>query len=108
MNNGIVLIDTMNQLREGGMELREAVQTACRLRLRPVLMTALTTILAMVPMAAAVGMCASLIQPVAVVSIGGLVYATFMTLFVVPLIYEAWCKKPPRTVSREDMEVLDQ
>jgi len=108
VNNGIVLIDAIIQLREGGMELHEAVITACKQRLRPVLMTALTTILAMIPMALAVGMGASLIQPVAVVSIGGLVYATFMTLFVVPLIYEAWCKKPPRVVSREDMEILDQ
>ena len=76
---------------------------ACRLRLRPVLMTALTTILGLIPMAMGAGLGASLIQPVAVVSIGGLVYATLMTLFVVPAIYDAWCKKPPRAVSAEDL-----
>ena len=103
VNNGIVLIDCMNQLRQGGMERREAVLEACRLRLRPVLMTALTTILGLIPMAMGAGLGASLIQPVAVVSIGGLVYATLMTLFIVPAIYDAWCKKPPRAVSAEDL-----
>jgi len=71
-------------------------------------MTALTTILGLIPMAIATGMGASLIQPVAVVSIGGLIYATFMTLFVVPAIYDTLCKKPPRTVSAEDLVISDK
>ena len=91
VNNGIVLIDCMNQLRLGGMERREAVTAACGMRLRPVLMTALTTILGLVPLALGAGTGASLVQPVAVVSIGGLTYATFMTLFVVPIVYDALC-----------------
>ena len=104
VNNGIVLIDCMNQLRAGGMERREAVVTACGTRLRPVLMTALTTILGLVPLAIGWGMGASLIQPVAIVSIGGLVYATFMTLFVVPAVYDTLCRRAPRQLTSEDLE----
>lgn len=103
VNNGIVLIDCMNQLRAGGMERREAVVTACSTRLRPVLMTALTTILGLVPLAIGWGLGASLIQPVAIVSIGGLLYATFMTLFVVPAVYDALCRRAPRQLTSEDM-----
>ena len=103
VNNGIVLIDCMNQLRAGGMERREAVVAACGTRLRPVLMTALTTILGLVPLAIGWGLGASLIQPVAIVSIGGLVYATFMTLFVVPAVYDALCRRAPRQLTSEDM-----
>ena len=103
VNNGIVLIDCMNQLRAGGMERREAVVAACGTRLRPVLMTALTTILGLVPLAIGWGLGASLIQPVAIVSIGGLLYATFMTLFVVPAVYDALCRRAPRQLTSEDM-----
>ncbi len=103
VNNGIVLIDCMNQLRAGGMERREAVVTACSTRLRPVLMTALTTILGLVPLAIGWGMGASLIQPVAIVSIGGLLYATFMTLFVVPAVYDTLCRRAPRQLTSEDL-----
>ncbi|HRX57243.1 MAG TPA: efflux RND transporter permease subunit [Eubacteriales bacterium] len=105
VNNGIVLIDTMNQLRTDGMERREAVVTAGTLRLRPVLMTALTTILGLLPLAFGLGIGGGLIQPVAVVSIGGLVYATFMTLFVVPILYDSMIKKRPRSVHDRDLEV---
>ncbi len=108
VNNGIVLIDCMNQLRAGGADRREAVVEACRTRLRPVLMTALTTVLGLIPLAFGFGMGASLVQPVAVVSVGGLVYATFMTLFVVPAIYDAWCRKPPRVVTAEDLEIVEE
>ncbi len=105
VNNGIVLIDTMNQLRVGGMDRREAVVTAGALRLRPVLMTALTTILGLLPLAFGLGIGGGLIQPVAVVSIGGLIYATFMTLFVVPILYDSMIKKRPRSVEDRDLAV---
>ena len=103
VNNGIVLIDCMNQLRLDGMERREAVIAACRTRLRPVLMTALTTILGLVPLALGWGTGAGLIQPVAIVAIGGLTYATLMTLFVVPVVYDALCRRPLRQLRQEDL-----
>ena len=88
VNNGIVFIDCVNQLRIGGMEKREALVETGRIRLRPILMTALTTILGVSTMALGRGMGAEMMQPMAVVSIGGLSYATLMTLFVVPVLYD--------------------
>jgi len=108
VNNGIVLIDCMNQLRAGGIMRREAVIEACRMRIRPVFMTALTTILGLIPLAYGGGIGASLVQPVALVSIGGLTYATLMTLYIVPLLYDAWCKKAPRVISEGELALLDE
>ena len=88
VNNGIVIIDYMNQLREGGMEKREAILTAGRTRLRPVLMTALTTILALSTMVFSQDMGAEMAKPMAVVTIGGLLYGTLLTLVVIPCIYD--------------------
>ncbi|MBR6769819.1 MAG: efflux RND transporter permease subunit [Lachnospiraceae bacterium] len=88
VNNGIVLVDYINQLREEGMEKRKAILKAGRTRLRPVLMTALTTILALSTMAFSKGMGADLSKPMAVVTIGGLIYGTLLTLVVVPCIYD--------------------
>ena len=88
VNNGIVFVDCVNQLRIGGMTKREALLETGRIRLRPILMTALTTILGMSTMALATGMGAEMMQPMAVVTIGGLTYATLMTLFVVPVMYD--------------------
>lgn len=107
VNNGIVLIDCMNRLRLDGRERREAIVAACSIRLRPVLMTALTTILGLVPLGLGWGMGASLVQPVAVVSIGGLTYATFMTLFVVPVVYDSLCRRPPRQLTKEDLTIIE-
>ena len=87
VNNGIVLVDYANQLRESGKDAMNAITEAGRTRLRPVLMTVLTTVLGLVPLAAGMGSGADLIQPVAIVCIGGLLYATLMTLFVVPVMY---------------------
>ena len=88
VNNGIVFVDTVNQLRIGGMRKKDALAETGRLRLRPILMTTLTTILGMSTMALAQGMGAEMMQPMAVVTIGGLSYATLMTLFVVPCMYD--------------------
>ncbi len=88
VNNGIVFVETVNQLRIGGMEKREAILETGRIRLRPILMTALTTILGMALTALGRGMGSELMQPMAVVSMGGLIYATFMTLFIVPILYD--------------------
>jgi len=88
VNNGIVFIDCVNQLRIEGYGKRDALLEAGRQRLRPILMTAMTTILGMSTMALAQGTGAEMMQPMAVVSIGGLTYSTLMTLFVVPVLYD--------------------
>ena len=90
VNNGIVLVDYMNQLRREGAEKREAIITASKTRLRPVLMTALTTILAMSTMALGFGEGSEMMQPMAIVEVGGLIYGTLLTLFVVPCLYDAF------------------
>lgn len=104
VNNGIVFVDTVDQLREAGMEIREAIITTGRNRLRPITMTALTTILGLSTMAAGVGMGADMAQPMALVVIGGLIYGTLLTLVVVPCIYEAFNRK--RTGKREGIEEI--
>lgn len=88
VNNGIVLVDYINQLRKEGMEKRKAIAEAGRSRLRPIIMTALTTILGLVTMAMGVGMGSDMMQPMAIVTIGGLIYGTLLTLFVVPCVYD--------------------
>lgn len=94
--NAILLIDYANQEREKGMSIREAVLLACSLRLRPILMTTLSTILGMLPIALGIGEGAELRQSMGVVLIGGLTTSTLLTLVVVPLIYllfEEWKAK---------------
>jgi len=93
VNNGIVFVDSINQLREEGMDMREAIITTGRNRLRPITMTALTTILGLSTMALGIGMGADMVQPMALVTIGGLIYGTVLTLLVVPCIYEAFNRK---------------
>lgn len=87
VNNGIVFIDYTNQLIAGGMSKKEALITAGKTRLRPIVMTALTTILGLFTLAMGVGMGADMVQPMAVVTIGGLIYGTILTLVVVPCIF---------------------
>jgi len=96
VNNGIVLISYIEQLQEGGMDKREAMIKAGITRLRPILLTALTTILAMSTMAMGYGNGAEMVQPMAVVTIGGLIYATLLTLFVVPILYDIFHRKTMR------------
>ncbi len=93
VNNGIVLIDYMNQLRASGMEKKEAILEAGRTRLRPVLMTALTTILALSSMVFSKDMGAEMMKPMAIVTIGGLVYGTLLTLVVIPCIYDLFMRE---------------
>ncbi|MBN1155800.1 efflux RND transporter permease subunit [candidate division KSB1 bacterium] len=87
VNNGIVLVDYMNQLREEGVELVDAAIEGGRTRLRPVLMTALTTILAMIPLALGLGESGENWAPMARSVIGGLTAATFLTLIIIPILY---------------------
>ena len=90
VNNGIVLVDYINQLRRGGMDKKEAIIEAGQTRLRPILMTALTTIISMSTMAVGIGSGSEMMQPMAIVTVGGLIYGTLLTLFVVPCIYDAF------------------
>jgi HAE1 family hydrophobic/amphiphilic exporter-1 len=87
VNNGIVLVDYVNQLVDQGYELFDALVEAGKTRLRPIVMTALTTILALSTMALGFGQGAEMMQPMAVTTVGGLLYATILTLFIVPIMY---------------------
>ena len=101
VNNGIVLIDYMNQLRERGMTKREAIMEAGRTRLRPVLMTAMTTILALSTLVFSSDMGADMGKPMAIVTIGGLIYGTLLTLVVIPCIYDIFNKDKKAVASEE-------
>lgn len=93
VNNGIVLVDYINQLRERGMSKKEAIIESGATRLRPVLMTALTTILALLTMAFSKKMGADMTKPLAITVIGGMIYGTLMTLVVVPCIYDIFIRE---------------
>ena len=93
VNNGIVIIDYMNQLWQEGMDKHQAILTAGRTRLRPVLMTALTTILALSTMVFSQEMGSEMAKPMAVVTIGGLLYGTLLTLVVIPCIYDIFIRE---------------
>lgn len=107
VNNGIVLVDYVNQLRAAGMERHDALIEAGVTRLRPILMTSLTTILGLIIMALGRDAGTALMQPIAVVCIGGLLYATLMTLYVVPCIYDMMNKKPLVVIKDEDLEYAE-
>lgn len=107
VNNGIVLVDYINQLRLEGMDRREAIIEAGVTRLRPILMTSLTTILGLVVMAFGKDVGTALMQPVALVCIGGLLYATLMTLLVVPCMYDILSRRDLRKVNEEELQLLD-
>ena len=107
VNTGIVLVDYINQLRLEGMGRREAIIEAGVTRLRPILMTSLTTILGLVVMAFGKDVGTALMQPVALVCIGGLLYATLMTLLVVPCMYDILSRRDLRKVNEEELQLLD-
>jgi HAE1 family hydrophobic/amphiphilic exporter-1 len=94
VNNAIVLVDLVNQLREQGMERINAIREAARLRLRPIMMTTLTTVLGLLPMALGLGEGAEMRTPMAVTVIGGLLTSTLLTLVVVPVMYSLLDRRP--------------
>ena len=96
VKNGIVLVDYINLMRERGYELNKAISMSGRSRIRPILMTAFTTILGMVPMAVSSGEGAEMWQPLGIVVIGGLTVSTFLTLFLVPVLYGSMTKHGDR------------
>jgi HAE1 family hydrophobic/amphiphilic exporter-1 len=87
VNNAIILIDRINQLRETGMEKKKAIVLAGSQRVRPILMTSLTTILALLPLTIGIGESASLRSPMALAVISGLISSTLLTLIVIPCVY---------------------
>ena len=110
VNNGIVFVDYTNQLRIGGLERRDALVATGMTRMRPILMTALTTILAMSMMIMGSGMASQLGKGMSIVIAGGLLYATLMTLYIVPIMYDLLFKRPPVNVdvgSDTDEEIDD-
>lgn len=104
VNNGIVFVDYANGLRLEGMERAEALVQTGRDRIRPILMTAMTTIFGLATMALGLGAGGNMLQPLAIVTIGGLAYATLLTLFIVPAIYDIFLKKDPKKVVIEEVE----
>ena len=107
VNNGIVLVEYINQLRLSGTERREAIIEAGLTRIRPILMTTLTTALGQLVMAVSKDAGSIMMRPIAVVSIGGLLYGTLMTLYVIPCIYDMMNKKELRKIDDKDLEILD-
>ncbi|MBQ8769045.1 MAG: efflux RND transporter permease subunit [Oscillospiraceae bacterium] len=98
VNNGIVFVDYVNQLRIGGMDRRSALIATGKTRMRPILMTTLTTILAMMQMMFSDDMAGQLGGGMSIVIFGGLLYATLMTLIIVPILYDVFFKRNPRVV----------
>lgn len=108
VNNGIVLVDYINTLRLEGKDRVEAIVEAGKTRMRPIFITALTTVLGLSVMALGIGTGAEMMQPLAIVCIGGLLYATVMTLYIIPLIYDAFNKKEMRKIDDKELEFLDE
>lgn len=102
VNNGIVFVDYVNQLRRQGLATHEALLQAGKDRLRPILMTALTTIIAMSTMCLDPSAGAAMMRPMAITTIGGLVYATLLTLYLVPVLYQLFHKKPLKPQDPDD------
>jgi HAE1 family hydrophobic/amphiphilic exporter-1 len=111
VNNAIILVDMINQLRSKGMEKTEAILEAGRARLRPIMMTTLTTVLGLLPMAISFGEGTEVRTPMAITVIGGLLVSTLLTLVVIPVVYSLLDRKkwvtvpdttiPPREFARE-------
>ena len=107
VNNGIVFVDYVNQLRLSGMEKKEALIETGKTRMRPILMTALTTVLSMSILAVSQDMSADMSRGMAIVTIGGLLYGTLMTLFIVPVLYDIFFRKELKAVDLGDEETLN-
>lgn len=105
VNNGIVFVDYVNQLRRGGLEKRDALVASGTTRMRPILMTALTTILSMVPLIFSQDVGGSMQRGMALVVAGGMLYATFMTLYIVPIMYDLLYRRVPTEVDLGDEDI---
>jgi len=106
VNNAIVLVDLINKLRERGMERMEAIRQAAHLRLRPIMMTTLTTVLGLLPMAFGLGEGSEMRTPMAITVIGGLITSTLLTLLVVPVMYSLLDRRADSAVRDEETPAL--
>jgi HAE1 family hydrophobic/amphiphilic exporter-1 len=97
VNNAIVLLDLINQLRDRGMDRIAAIKEGARLRFRPIMMTTLTTVLGLLPMALGLGEGSEMRTPMAITVIGGLLTSTLLTLLVVPVMYSLLDRRRDRT-----------
>jgi CzcA family heavy metal efflux pump len=102
VSNGVLLVEYINELRRHGMSLHEAVPRAGRVRLRPILMTVLATVVGLLPMALAWGVGTEANQPLAIAVIGGLLVSTFFTLVLIPTLYVIFEERWPRTITGDD------
>ena len=100
VNNGIVFVDCANQLVRDGKELHDALIETGRIRIRPIIMTAITTILGLTTIALGIGDGTDMVQPMGIVVIGGLLYATVLTLFVIPVLYSVFNKKSAKRLEK--------
>jgi HAE1 family hydrophobic/amphiphilic exporter-1 len=107
VKNAIVLVDYINLLRERGYELNHAISESGRLRLRPVLMTATTTILGMLPMALSTGEGSEIWSPMGIAVIGGLLFSTIITLIIVPIGYGVLVNRTEKKINKAMQEELD-
>ena len=107
VNNGIVLVDCINRFRLEGIDTDLAIIEAGAVRMRPVLMTAATTILGLIPLGLGIGQGSEMMQPVALTCIGGLLYATITTLFVIPIMYKWLSRKHMEKIKDEELEIVN-
>ena len=107
VNNGIVMVDYINQLRGEGMDKKDAIVESGKARLRPILMTTLTTVISMSTMALGIGGGSAMMQPMAIVMIGGLLYGTLLTLIVVPCLYDIFNSNKSMKVNEYGERVED-
>jgi multidrug efflux pump subunit AcrB len=107
VSNGVLLVEYINELRRHGLPLLEAVPRAGRIRLRPILMTVLTTVVGLLPMALALGVGTEANQPLAIAVIGGLLVSTFFTLVLIPTLYVIFEQRFPRTMTSRDAETTE-
>ena len=107
VKNAIVLVDYINLMRDRGYELREAIVLSGKSRLRPVLMTSLTTILGMLPLALSTGDGSEIWSPMGIAVIGGLIFSTFITLILVPVVYSWFVGKSARKVVASDYDFME-
>ncbi|MEX2104816.1 MAG: efflux RND transporter permease subunit, partial [Bacilli bacterium] len=100
VNNAIILVDYINKRKDGGLSSKDAIIESVKIRIRPILMTSLTTILGLIPLALGFGEGTELQQPLGITVIGGLISSTFLTLFVIPVVYSLFDRETRKGVNR--------